>query len=197
MAIAPVKAVRSRIRDAFVAMLSDLKLEGRKVHVRPYNGELGAKDADQVMQALNGLSPGILVATERGSYKGISTHRRRYRRDVSVVLYMVSTSQGAREDRADELAQLEDMVLARLTGVAPDGLADVAHGVLEPISEDVMAHDATVCIWKQEWSLTVECNLAERPSATITETVGGLKAPPEEDQAVSPLVQVTNLITPT
>jgi hypothetical protein len=187
------KAVRTQVRDAIVELLRELVSSGDLREVRPYSGELGGKVAEDVMRALNGMAPGILVATESGIHKGVQVQRRRTHRDLGVVLYLVSTSQDTREDRADQLARIEELVLERLLGVKPE--IDVGCGVFEPVSEKTLAHEPHVCIWQQDWRITVQVDRLEKPAAPITDTLGRINAPQDEDNAADPIVQVSTLIT--
>ncbi len=186
-----MSSVRARVRDAVIALLQDMP---GKIPVRAYRGELGAKEED-AMRALNGMCPGILVSIERGGFRGVQVQRRRYRWDLAIVLRLASSMQSTREDRDDELAELEDEIIARLTGALPalDGLVPVGH--LEPVSDEVWVHTPEVCIWEMVWKLTVEVELAEKPAAPITETLGRINAPQDEDNAADPIVQVSTLIT--
>ncbi len=191
-------AVRTQVRDAVIALLQPLKTAGTVAVVRKYAGELGGDEADDVMRALNGCAPGVLVAVEQGAYRGVDVRRRKYRRDLAIVLYLVSVSQANPEARDEQLAEVEDAILALLSGANPTigtGETVVPHGVLVPQAEEVMVHDATVCIWRQRWQITVDAALAETPAQNVAQVVGSLNAASEDDNAGDPLVQVTNLIT--
>lgn len=194
-----MSAVRTRVRDAVLARLKVLEgssSAGAVRTVRAYAGELGGEDADDLMATLNGIAPAILVAVEKGAFRSIQVQRRKYRRDLAVVLYLVSVLQSKPEARDEQIAEIEDAVLALLTGLKLELAGDVVpHGVLEPVAEDVMVHDATVCIWRQHWMVTVEAELAAAPAPNVVEVLGGLNAPSEEDNAGDPIVQVSTLIT--
>lgn len=189
-------SVRSAVRDSIVELLKGLEGAGVVRTVRPYAGELGGEEADDVMEALNGIAPAILVAVEQGAYRGIDVRRRSYRRDLSIVLYLVSTLQTKPEARDDQLGEIEDRVLALLTGAKPElGALAVPHGHLEPVSEEVMVHDPTVCIWRQRWQITAQAELAEPPAPNVAQVDGKLNAPSEDDNAGDPIVQASTLIT--
>lgn len=192
-------SVRKAIEDAIIVQLGDLVTGGKVRTVRPYSGELAKGEAEDVMKALNGLAPGILVSTTHGGYRGIAVNRRRVRRDIDIPLYLVNVSQSSPEDRVrgdGGIYELEDLVLERLTGVKLDlGAVVVPIGHLEPIAVEVKAHDTNACIWVQTWRITVEAEQRDAPAPNVTQVVGSLNAPSEQDSAGNPIVQVSNLIT--
>lgn len=195
------RSVRTRLEDAVVAVLDDLVGAGGMLRtVRPYAGELaagGASKPEAVMQALNGLAPGILVTTERGVFKGMSSNRRIYHRDIEVVLYLVSTNQASREDRVrgeNEIYEIAEAALVRLTGLRPDLGADVDCGHFEPTSEEVIVLDPIFAIWRQSYLITVEVERVFPPAADITEVRGRVNAPSDDDPAGNPLITLTNVL---
>jgi hypothetical protein len=189
-----VTAVRTQVNEAIVAMLAGLAGGGLVRTVRSYEGELGHEDVEDVLRTLSGIAPAILVAVEQAAFRGVDVRRRTYRRDLLIVLYMVSVSQKTPEARGDELAQIEDAVLAILLGAKPL-LVGIPCGVLVPVSGDVMAHDPTICIWRQLWQIAVESELAELPAPNVVEVDGSLNAPSDGDHAADPLLQVSDLVT--
>jgi hypothetical protein len=191
-------SARADIEDAVIALLKDMVRPGGVQTVRHYAGEMGVDTAEDVMAALGGAAPGILVTTDRGLYKGITVQRDRYRRDVEVVLYLVSVSQSTREARLrgpNQLYELADATVGRLTGVKP--LPGEGCGHLEPVSEEVVAHTPVIAVWRQSWMVTVESELAEAPAADVTEVAGRVadEAEEEPEDEAAPIVRVSNLIT--
>jgi hypothetical protein len=185
------------LEDQVIGRLALLLPAGVRA-IRPYNGEL-SKPAADALQALNGLAPGILVSTTQGTFHGIAANKRRIRRKLDVLLYLLSVKASSPEDRARAPGQVYDLLdrtLKRLIGFKPDfgGLATPT-GLMEPTLEEVMAHDATACIWKQHWDVVVEMERDEEPAPNVTLVDGSLNAPSEQDNAGDPIVQVSNLIT--
>lgn len=194
-------SVRTAVEDAVIDLLEDLRSPSGVKVVKPYAGEMGTGKPEDITRALNGVSPGILVATERGQFQGISVARNRYRREIEISLYIVTSGQRSREARQrgdNQIYEIVDSVLSRLIGVKPDlGLDDdaVAVGHLEPVSEDVLLHDPVLLVWKQTWAITVECQLAEPPAPDVTEVVGSMAPPLVDGGDLGPVVGASTLIT--
>jgi hypothetical protein len=199
--VAMTRSARARLEDAVADALGDLVGADGILTVRPYAGELaagGQARPEAVMQALNGLAPGILVTTERGVFKGMSTNRRVYHRDIEVVLYLVSKNQRSREARTrgeNEIYEIAELALSRLTGFVPDLGPDVAVGHFEPTSEEVIVFDPTFAIWRQSYLVTVEIERVRPPAPEVTEVLGRVNAPADDDGAADPLIGVSNLIS--
>jgi hypothetical protein len=190
-------AVRAMLEDAVVTLLQDLVAPLGIRTIRAYAGEMGTGTAEDMMRALNGLAPGILVSTDRGTYKGISVHRDSYHRDIELVLYLISSVQSTREDRLrgdNQIYEMADAILSRLIGIKPDLGSDVSCGHLEPVGEEEIVHSPQIAVWRQNWLITVEAELAEQPSADVTETLGRIGS---EDEATptAPACGVSNLIS--
>jgi len=187
--------VRTQVENAVIALLKDLETSRKVRTVRPYNGELAAPKSEDILRALNGQLPGILVATENGEYHGVQVQRRCYRREIEIALYLVSGSQNAREERtrgANQIYAMEDAAFARLAGVKPVLDEAVAVGHLVPVSEQVIGHDPVVCAWKQTWRLMVEVERLEPAAPAVTEAVGELVVPAEAEEPTQVAVRVSN-----
>lgn len=190
--------IRTRVEDAVVELLRDLEQKRILAAVRPYAGELGAQEPEDVMRVLNGKTPGVLVATTSGRFRGVDARRRRWRRELEVHLYLINNFPSSKEDRVRRAAAgiyaLEDLALARLCGAKLELGDDVAAGHLEPVSEEVLVHTPDVCIWRQVWSITVEVDREDALEPDITEYLGKVNLPSEDDNAADPIVQVQNTV---
>jgi hypothetical protein len=192
-------SVRARLEDAVIERLQALREPAGVKTIRPYAGEMGIGKPEDITRALNGVRPGILVSTERGSFKGMATSRDRYHRDIEIALYLVTGGGTTREDRQrgdNQIYEIADSVLHRLIGIRPLLGDDVAFGAFEPVGEEVLLHTPELLVWVQTWNISVTCDLEEEPAPDITEVRGRITV--EDDTADEPLlVGVNHLITPT
>lgn len=190
-------AVRTRLEDAVIERLQTLKGATGVKTIRPYAGEMGIGKPEDITRALNGVRPGILVTTERGSFASESVGRNRYHRAIEIGLYLVTGGGANFEARTrgdNQIYEISDETLKRLIGIRPIVGDDVAFGAFEPVSEEVLLHTPEILVWLQTWNITATCELEEEPAVDVTE-VGGRVRAVEDDSAEPVIVGVTTLIT--
>ena len=195
-----MSSVRAQLEDAVIALLKGLQQDGKVVQIEPYAGQLaGVTTMEDVKRALGGGVPGILVSSTRGKFREISVKRDRVRRDVTLELFIAHSHQGSREARQRAeggIYDLLDACLERLIGAEIGDLVDdtVAAGVLEPVSEEVLAHDPALCLWSLELNVTVMSARAVSPAADALDIVTSIENLTGEDgdTAGNPAITFTN-----
>jgi len=197
-------SIRRQLEDRVIELLADMK-GGLVVAVEPYNGQLANVDnEEEVLTALMGMMPGVLVTTAGASLKNANAARRRMRRDIEVHIWLAVNDPRSREDRTRDVGgiyELLDAVHERLIGATVPLQTEETivsqkpgAGVLEPITEDVVAHSPSVCLWMVKYRVTVDQHMRRVPATEITEVRGRLNLPTDEDNAADPIVTATTTV---
>lgn len=175
---------RQVLEDAIVARL-DLELgidrqnlgatvsRGYLRTIAPYNGEIdGAQSAEDIRAALRGRAPGVLVSTTGATYQSRSTRRRRFDREITVELILISNHRRDRETRlrADLVSQGDPSadpgiyrILADvLQQLAGDDLGVDGIGPLSPSAEGPLARFDDFTAWQMTYRADELLKVPER-----------------------------------
>lgn len=153
---------RQRIEDAIVARLIQRlgAPNGRYLQlVEPYNGEIDQVEGpDDIRRALRGMSPVVLVGTGSGVYENQSAQKTRWKRTISIELFVASDHRRSREDRlrADVVAKTDptaDPGIYQITEDILDAIGGDCFGLdgvgrLDPIREDALLQEDDLTVWR-------------------------------------------------
>jgi hypothetical protein len=161
----PGKSVRESVELSVASELARRLPYFKKGSVLPYNGELTGEDGvDLIKRALNGRTPGLMVMTGAGAYRGEDTRAQRYMESLEVQFLVASTSYRSR------LAQVHGDGVSHSTD--DPGLYKVAEdvtrwmsgfdleidgiGPLKPGKQEVLYHGPSFCLWLLTFTTEVD-----------------------------------------
>lgn len=164
----PALDIREDVELAVVKRLAVLRRDkgGPAGMVREYSGELerwtDEVTEDQIKAAVSGQIPAILVTASSMRYESVSINKDRFRGTLDVELLHVAASlrsQEARERGREGVFRLMGHTRALLAGV---DLGVGGCGSFKLETEESMLHTASLCVWRQTISCTV--NAANIPA---------------------------------
>ncbi len=129
--------------------------------IGPYNGEIDQTDGpDDVRRVLEGCAPGVLVSPTAAQWQSQSTQRTRYRRTITIELFLINNHMRSFEDRllADVVAEGDPSADPGIFKMADDmfetfagndlGLQDKGLSPLMPSRDDVLFQVPDMTVWR-------------------------------------------------
>lgn len=189
---------REEIEDAIIAAISTTlkKAEGVGYFelVGPYNGEIDqSKGPEDFKKRIRGRFPCCLVAAVGALYRERNVSRTRFRRNLTIEIYLASDHLRDRESRhrQDVVAELDPQADPGIFKMVEDiqpllsgnnfDLCGVGYCI--PSREDILMQEGTFTIWRLAYSIEVDANVAKRDEAAGKLTSVHIKSKITEETA--------------
>ena len=175
---------RTMVERAILALLETLTIrQGRYLQrLDHYNGEIGSEDAlEDIVGALQGNVPAVLIQTASASYDSTSIARSRLKATIQVEILLISAHMRSRESRnvGDEasvndpksdpgiyqiIADVRSVLCSRPLGVQ-------SAQMLVPVTEQVVIQTPQLSAWVMRYSIDYRFDQTVVAPGTVIESV--------------------------
>ena len=165
--------------------------------VEPYNGQTDETDGpDEFIRAYRGRSPFVLIGPGGTSFTAESIARTRFKRTVTIDLYIGSNHLRTRESRhrsdivATDKSETADPGLYKLIEdlqsiLSGNDLGLDCVGPLSPIREDILLQEPTFTVWRISYSTDTDAHVKPRDfgDQVLTATLAQVEDADNDDTA--------------